>query len=885
MIRADGKRNWFVQDGNGQQSSITPKQITFVLGHPDTDIELSGVSLSALYAEAHTKAGSSADLLELAWQLESETEEDEEEEDGGDDDNDEIDYMSQMIMDDVDPLCKLATHVLLCGEENIYFKPRLISGVYHYEARSPANVAELRTLRLSARMEEEARQRRKTLFAEAVLQRRDATLFQEAIESVNESSKSSSSSGGSSNNKIDYATFISHLIDIAVEYDPLSSSSSSSSSASASASAGEHRYQTLSGNTAFSQLRPAYKAVMREVFDSCGLTLCPRSALHVAVQLRVLSKHENLALRRCDFEAKWTRDNTIIQSHVDAMLGSSAAATTAESAAIFNNNGTAGSAHLPVDRDKDLRIDLTGMLAIAIDSADTSEVDDAFSYDVDTDTIYVHIADPSRYFPNAVAAVVSDDEEDRNGGSSASSPDPIVQLAMDRTATLYLPYTKFTMFPPEIATRVLSLNGDLSDGSALTFKFQLDSGGALVSDTMEVMMSRISRPIRLTYEEADIIFTAPSIDTSLSSSSSSEMHDTMRRIHEHMGLRRYWREMEGGAIIINSPIARVSVIDETSDSPQVSCDAIATDTPAWLAVSELMITACCIGAQVCVDNKLPVPFRSQEAFDYAPDEELARYEDGPVRATLTFRQASATLVGVHPGEHASLGLDYYVQVTSPIRRSLDYVTQVQIKQWLSIQQQQNKINDENGSQRLIDQAIVVDEITKAQLVGKQLRNLEATTNRYWQLHFLHELKAMPYVLGATFLKSLKESGGGGGGLTNALLYVDELGFSVVVQTRAELKLGDKVDMEIRGVDARANHIDAMVRKKVTVAARGDAATTSMNSVSDHGSSSISSSSTSESSWGNEEGGGKEGNGIGERKDEELEQLFRDSLSQMSAEGD
>lgn len=108
-------------------------------------------------------------------------------------------------------------------------------------------------------------------------------------------------------------------------------------------------------------------------------------------------------------------------------------------------------------------------------------------------------------------------------------------------------------------------------------------------------------------------------------------------------------------------------------------------------------------------------------------------------------------------------LHYYVQVTTAMRRVLDYVTQVHTKRWFIIQQEPNKIYDGDGENdggflSSLYQSIIVDKITNAQIIGKQLHNCAAKTKRNWLLHFFHYFKAMMHVLEATSLKSWKESG-------------------------------------------------------------------------------------------------------------------------------
>ncbi len=71
---------------------------------------------------------------------------------------------------------------------------------------------------------------------------------------------------------------------------------------------------------------------------------------------------------------------------------------------------------------------------LAIDSAETTEVDDSISWDSETDMVWVHIADPTRYF--------------REGRE-----DPLLMKAIHHASTVYLPTGHIGMFPDKTRER------------------------------------------------------------------------------------------------------------------------------------------------------------------------------------------------------------------------------------------------------------------------------------------------------------------------------------------------------------------------------------------------------------------------------------------------
>lgn len=608
-----------------------------------------------------------------------------------------IDQISDIIMDESSALAQFATHILLNNNKK-FFKEKIVSGVVMYQARTRDNVMEIQAFRETKNKLEQQTIQRHTAILTAYEQRNFASFCSELGNDADD--------------------FFHNVQQMALELEK-----------------GNHidfRYGS-STNSFFHQLSSSQKALVKDVFSALSLPIIPSSALRLLIALRVFKPHENLTLLNAQIPSWHDIDNTT-RAAIERLLHDSIE-----------------------DVDEDRRVDLTNLSAVAIDSADTSEVDDAFSWDPSSETIYAHIADPLRYFP-------------------AGIDDVIVQQAMQRTSTIYLPYTKLTMFPEEIASRLLSLNGDLSDGSSLSFSFRLHEDGRIVNDSMQVQLTTISKPIRMTYEEAEVHFLKGDDRLSL----------MMREVMQRMQQRRNWREMEGGAILINTPICNVTVRDVDKDEPDVSLEAVNTNSVSWLTVSELMITASLVGATLASKHDIIMPFRGQEPFDYPPDEVLDRAPDGPVRAALAFRNASPTVVGVEPMEHATLGLDNYVQVTSPIRRSLDLVAHVQLKAWLR-----------NERDVMLSSEKMLAEISRTQSVIRSNRLVENKTTRYWQLEYLRRC-AKDSKFEGVFLRYSKEANGRLG-----IIFLYDLSFTISVEVWSGAKIGDQVEVEIRSVDVRS----------------------------------------------------------------------------------
>lgn len=607
-----------------------------------------------------------------------------------------VEHFATVVFADNSPL-SLYTAYLMLQQDAVYFKMRVYKGETLYDARSADHVKEahhmVELLEVRARQE---KIRKDTLLNS--VEQRNLQLLDPVLE------------------ENDREYLIKCLRDMAVELDVTSL---------------VHSRNVSTQYTAFTNLDDQGKLLVRQLLNAVKKPISPFSALDVLVAWRVFSLHENLTLHRLEYT-----ERHIFAQHITEVADRLLLQSTP-------------------DLDHASRTDYRHLTAFAIDSADTTEVDDAISYDPETRTILVHIADVSRYFPDGPSNVV-------------------VQEALRRVATLYLPYDKLTMFPPQIANNLLSLGGHYADGSALTFRFQIAEDGSLVPDHNSIHASSISPPVRLTYDYVEKAL----------SDEGAEHHQVLLTLYENATRRKLWREIEGGAILVNTPFAYVSVTDVNADEPQISLGIIKTDSKSWVMVSELMITGCTVAAMRAEKEGLIVPFRGQEPFDYPEDDVLEAVPDGPVRASLAFRNATPSETKTEPMEHASLGLDSYVQVTSPIRRSSDLVTHFQLKSHL------------RGDEGLFSEDDVNREIARSADVARGLRAIENRSKKYWQYEYLRRL-GCDFVHKGTFVRLLKDE-------TNrmGLVYLDEFGMQISVSVPSDLKPGASIGVQVLSVDPR-----------------------------------------------------------------------------------
>ena len=142
--------------------------------------------------------------------------------------------------------------------------------------------------------------------------------------------------------------------------------------------------------------------------------------------------------------------------------------------------------------------------------------------------------------------------------------------------------------------------------------------------------------------------------------------------------------------------------------------------PARKLVSEMMILANGLAAKACADRSALAIFRKQGPPNgNVPPPPTDHYD--PVSVNAFRRTLQRTVLSLEPGPHAGLGLEAYVQATSPIRRYQDMVVHRIIKAFLA------------GEKRPYsrDELQVIAEATEA--AGRQARQIENATDEFWIL--------------------------------------------------------------------------------------------------------------------------------------------------------
>jgi exoribonuclease-2 len=317
------------------------------------------------------------------------------------------------------------------------------------------------------------------------------------------------------------------------------------------------------------------------------------------------------------------------------------------------------------------REDLRHLPTMTIDGPMTRDFDDALSMEVEGETIRlgIHIADVAGTLPF--------------GGL-------LYEEASRRVSTLYLPRRQIPMIPPGLSQETLSLK-EGCDRPAITLFCRLDKNGDLLEHRFVPSLIRVQR--QMTYDQVNDLY---------------EKEDLLgKMVQLSQSLRQ--KRIDQGALIISLPEAVINFEEDAS----LSLEMDSQDTPSRMMVSEFMILFNWLTARFCRDNGIPILYRGQEK----PSEKLS-----PDDTDYVFY----VMIGTEPKPHTGLGLDVYTNASSPLRRFLDLVIQVQVRNFLL------KGAPVYGEEALEKMRMYVEPI------AKDLERVKRNRVRYWIHKYLQQ---------------------------------------------------------------------------------------------------------------------------------------------------
>ncbi|NLD38105.1 MAG: RNB domain-containing ribonuclease [Desulfatiglans sp.] len=388
--------------------------------------------------------------------------------------------------------------------------------------------------------------------------------------------------------------------------------------------------------------------------------------------------------------------------------------------------------------------DLRHLDIFTVDGANTLDFDDALSIERDGDHMQVgiHITDVS---------------------SVIDAGNTLDKEALFRASSLYLPGREIPMFPPQLSHDRLSLVKDC-ERQALSLIVNFDMNGEIFDYRFVPTIICIKR--HLTYDNVNNIY-------------ETEKDTIFHWLYSLALKRQRYRVEQGGALILSLP--ELSITVEKDDT--IKMGLVSQETPSRMMIAEMMILYNWLAARFCRDNRLPTIYRAQKE----PSEKLG-LEDGNY-TYYVFRQRRKLQplnIDVEPQPHSGIGLDSYINVTSPIRRYFDLVSQ---RQMLNFMFRGTPFYNREELDKVI---------TQVTAVLKDLNTVKRNRYNYLIIRYLETRKGKP--LPAIVLDLLK-------GRYRVILTDFYITAEIKREKESSLKAGEEIFVRVTKADPWNNILD------------------------------------------------------------------------------
>lgn len=406
-----------------------------------------------------------------------------------------------------------------------------------------------------------------------------------------------------------------------------------------------------------------------------------------------------------------------------------------------------GTLPLPVS-DGIEREDMTDLPVFTIDSEHTEDIDDGLSWKKSSDgyTFYVHIADPDAFI--------------RRGSV-------LDKEAFTRATSVYLTTERISMFPPDITYSHFNLTAGEKRPS-VTLEISTDMDYSITSTRFCFVWIKVRH--RLTYNE---------VDSALEKSDGEkpDWYEAMRHFQK-LSLKCEAKRVADGAYLIERPDIHLIV----GDDGKIKLDLLRSNSASHIIVREMMVLFNTFTAKTMILHEIPSIFISQSSPDallegnptvnYDKHRDFSRYE--LIQFLITMKKS---VTGTSAGPHFTMGLPYYTQATSPIRRYLD-ITEHRLLKGVVAGKKELMPNEDEV--KMIVATITAKTATAAQC--------ERDSKNFWMLRYLEQNMDAVYKV----LITKKITGG-------YLGEIEDLCIRIPVFGSANLKIGSTVSVTLKKV--------------------------------------------------------------------------------------
>ena len=336
---------------------------------------------------------------------------------------------------------------------------------------------------------------------------------------------------------------------------------------------------------------------------------------------------------------------------------------------------------------------------------------------------------------------------------------PLDLEARRRGSSLYLARGNLPMFPLQLTTGPFSLRAG-ERNAAWSIWVELDAQGGVAASG--VQRSWVKPTYRLSYRDADeLIELAPPQEADLLA------------LHALLELRRRWRQGQG-AQLMDQLEGRIRVNGGSAELE------ITEPGPSRNLVAEAMILAGAVVADLGCRHAMALPYRNQLPATLPSQAELSALPPGPVRHAAIKKCLGRGLTSTTPAAHFSLGLQAYVQATSPIRRYGDLLVQRQL------------LAHSQGLDPLSSDAML-DLINQMEIGIRQAVAISREDQRHWQQVWFEDHSQGQWP--AIFLRWLRPQDQLG------LVHVEELGMDLAAECPDGCQPAQNLVLRVQLVDS------------------------------------------------------------------------------------
>ena len=370
-------------------------------------------------------------------------------------------------------------------------------------------------------------------------------------------------------------------------------------------------------------------------------------------------------------------------------------------------------------------------ICYAIDSPNAADPDDAVGFD--GKNLWVCIADPAA----SVAPDSSIDIAARNRGTTLYIPEGASRMLCE---------TSLEDYALGLKERAADDNPDIKS-AALAFCITLNDDCQIE----ECQIKKVRVHVKMiSYEQAEQQKDSPEL---------KPLFEIARR--------NLARRNANNAVTIQMPEVDIKVDRETkivTVAPEVKFES--NDM-----IQEMMLLAGEGAAKFAFKNKIPFPYVSQEAPDFP-----AKVPDGWAGQFARVKCMRKRSVGITPAPHAGLGLSFYSQVTSPLRRYSDLIAHQQLRAFID-------------GRRLLDKDEMLERIAAGDAASLAARKASRLSETHWKLVYLMQNPEQTYS-GVCIDKRGND----------ALFLIPSLDMQTTLKACGELQLNDEVTLKPAKID-------------------------------------------------------------------------------------